>query len=38
VTLPARNLLCAVAHLLDSPGNPVGGIAAHLNRILSLLG
>jgi hypothetical protein len=32
------NLLCAVAGLLDNPGNPVGGIAALLNRILSILG
>ncbi len=35
------NLLCGVSHLLDNPGNPVGGILAKLNkvdRILSNLG
>lgn len=31
------NLLCAVAHLLDNTGNPLGGIAALLNNILSQL-
>jgi hypothetical protein len=31
------NLLCAVAHLLDSPGNPLGGLASHLDRILQIL-
>ena len=31
------NLLCSVAHLLDSPGNPLGGLAAHLNGILGIL-
>lgn len=31
------NLLCAVAHLLDSPGNPLGGLAALLNGILGIL-
>ena len=31
------NLLCSIAHLLDSPGNPLGGIVAHLNRILGIL-
>ncbi len=29
------NLLCAVAGLLDGPGNALGGIAALLNRILT---
>jgi hypothetical protein len=32
------NLLCAVAGLLDGPGNPLGGIAALLNRLLTGLG
>jgi hypothetical protein len=32
------NLLCAVAHLLDNSGNPLGGIAALLNNILGALG
>jgi len=32
------NLLCAVAHLLDSSGSPVGGISALLNRLLTGLG
>jgi len=32
------NLLCSVAHLLDSNGNPLGGISALLNRILGILG
>ncbi|MBB3084859.1 hypothetical protein [Geodermatophilus sabuli] len=32
------NLLCAIAGLLDGPGNPLGGIAALLNRILAILG
>jgi hypothetical protein len=32
------NLLCAVAGLLDNPGNPLGGIAALLNRLLTGLG
>ena len=32
------NLLCAVAHLLDNPSAPLGGIAALLNRILGILG
>jgi len=32
------NLLCSVAHLLDSNGNPIGGITAHLNQIDRLLG
>jgi len=31
------NLLSGVAHLLDSPGNPAGGILAHLNQILGIL-
>jgi hypothetical protein len=31
------NLLCAVAHLLDAPGNPLGGLAALLNGILGIL-
>ena len=31
------NLLCAVAHLLDNTGNPLGGLAALLNRILGIL-
>lgn len=32
------NLLCSVAHLLDSPGNPAGGLSALLNQILGILG
>jgi hypothetical protein len=32
------NLLCAVAHLLDSSGNPLGGLSALLNHILGILG
>jgi hypothetical protein len=32
------NLLCAVAGLLDGPGNALGGIAALLNRLLTGLG
>jgi len=32
------NLLCAVAGLLDGPGNPLGGIVALLNRLLTGLG
>ncbi|MFL5531900.1 MAG: hypothetical protein ACJ8BC_07990 [Gemmatimonadales bacterium] len=32
------NLLCAVAGLLDGPGNPLGGITGLLNRILAILG
>jgi hypothetical protein len=32
------NLLCAVAGLLDGPANPLGGIAALLNRLLTGLG
>ena len=32
------NLLCAIAHLLDAPGSPLGGLAALLNGILGLLG
>ena len=32
------NLLCSVAGLFDSPGNPLGGILAQLNRILRILG
>ena len=31
------NLLCAIAHLLDAPGNPLGGLAALLNAILGIL-
>ena len=31
------NLLCAVAHLLDNTGNPTGGLAGLLNRILGIL-
>ena len=31
------NLLCAIAHLLDNPGNPLGGLAALLNGILGIL-
>ena len=27
------NLLCAVAGLLDNPGNPLGGTAALFNRL-----
>jgi hypothetical protein len=32
------NLLCAVAGLLDGPGGALNGVAALLNRILSILG
>ena len=32
------NLLCAVAGLLDGPGNAINGIAALLNRLLTGLG
>ena len=32
------NLLCAVAGLLDNTGNPLGGISALLNRLLTGLG
>lgn len=32
------NLLCAVAGLLDSPGNTTNAIANLLNRVLSILG
>ena len=32
------NLLRAIAGLLDNPGSPLGGLAALLNRILSILG
>jgi hypothetical protein len=32
------NLLCAVAGLLDGPGNPLGAITNLLNRIFGLLG
>lgn len=32
------NLLCAIAGLLDGPGNPINGIAALLNRLLTGLG
>jgi hypothetical protein len=32
------NLLCAIAHLLDAPGSPLGGLAALLNAILGILG
>jgi hypothetical protein len=32
------NLLCAVAGLLDNPGNPLNGIIALLNRLLTGLG
>jgi hypothetical protein len=32
------NLLCAVAGLLDNPGNPLNGIVALLNRLLTGLG
>jgi hypothetical protein len=32
------NLLCAITGLLDNPGSPLGGLAALLNRILSILG
>ena len=31
------NLLCAIAGLLDGPGNPLGGLAALLNAILGIL-
>jgi len=31
------NLLSGVAHLLDSPGNPLGGILSHLNQILGIV-
>jgi len=31
------NLLSGVAHLLDSPGNPVGGILAQLNQVLGIV-
>jgi len=31
------NLLSGVTHLLDNPGNPVGGILAHLNQASNLL-
>jgi len=30
------NLLSGVAHLLDSPGNPLGGILSHLRGILGI--
>jgi len=32
------NLLCAVSHLLDNPGNQLGGLSALLNRILGIIG
>ena len=32
------NLLCAIAHLLDGPGNPLNAIIQRLNRIIGLLG
>ena len=32
------NLLCAITHLLDAPGSPLGGLAALLNRILGIFG
>jgi len=31
------NLLSGVAHLLDSPGNPLGGILSHVNQILGIV-
>jgi hypothetical protein len=31
------NLLCAITHLLDAPGSPLGGLAALLNGILGIL-
>jgi hypothetical protein len=31
------NLLCAVAHLLDGPAAPAGGLAALLNNLLANL-
>lgn len=31
------NLLCAVAHLLDNPAAPAGGLAALLNNVLANL-
>ena len=32
------NLLCSVAHLLDNPAVPAGGLSALLNQILGILG
>ena len=32
------NLLCAIAGLLDGPGNPLSAIVSLLNRILGILG
>jgi hypothetical protein len=32
------NLLCSVAHLLDSPGNPLNAITNQLNRIFGMIG
>lgn len=32
------NLVCAVAHLLDSSGSPLSGLSALLNRLLTGLG
>jgi hypothetical protein len=32
------NLLCAVAHLLDNPGNITGALTNLLNQILAVLG
>jgi len=32
------NLLCAVANLLNNPGNPVNAIATLLNNIFGILG
>jgi len=31
------NLLGGVAHLLDNPGNPLGGIQSHVNNILTIV-
>lgn len=30
------NLIGGIAHLLDSPGNPLGGVLAHVNKVLSI--